>query len=214
MNALRRAWYAMWQQVARVLFIVVFGIRVFHRERLPAAGGVLVVSNHQSYLDPILAAVGMPRPFQPMARESLFRFAPFRWLIRSLYAFPVRRASADLGAIREALRRLKGGGVVLVFPEGTRTRDGSIGRLQAGPVTMAVRAGVPIVPAVIDGAFESWPRTSPLPRPHRIYVAFGSPVSAAEAAAGEAEALMAALRDRMVDLQAELRRLRQGEGGG
>jgi len=213
-NALRRAWYAMWQQVARVLFIVVFGIRVFHRERLPAAGGVLVVSNHQSYLDPILAAVGMPRPFQPMARESLFRFAPFRWLIRSLYAFPVRRASADLGAIREALRRLKGGGVVLVFPEGTRTRDGSIGRLQAGPVTMAVRAGVPIVPAVIDGAFESWPRTSPLPRPHRIYVAFGSPVSAAEAAAGEAEALMAALRDRMVDLQAELRRLRQGEGGG
>ena len=214
MNALRRAWYAMWQQVARVLFIVVFGIRVFHRERLPAGGGVLVVSNHQSYLDPILAAVGMPRPFQPMARESLFRFAPFRWLIRSLYAFPVRRASADLGAIREALRRLKGGGVVLVFPEGTRTRDGSIGRLQAGPVTMAVRAGVPIVPAVIDGAFESWPRTSPLPRPHRIYVAFGSPVSAAEAAAGEAEALMAALRDRMVDLQAELRRLRQGEGGG
>lgn len=214
MNALRRAWYALWQQVARVLFIVVFGIRVFHRERLPAGGGVLVVSNHQSYLDPILAAVGMPRPFQPMARESLFRFAPFGWLIRSLYAFPVRRASADLGAIREALRRLKAGGVVLVFPEGTRTRDGSIGRLQAGPMTMAVRAGVPIVPAVIDGAFESWPRTSPLPRPHRIYVAFGRPVSAAEAAAGEPEALMAALRERMVDLQAELRRLRQGEGGG
>ena len=129
MNALRRAWYALWRHVAQVQFVVVFGIRVFHRERLPACGGVLVISNHQSYLDPILAAVGMPRPFHPMARESLFRVAPFRWLIRSLYAFPVRRASADLGAIREALRRLKAGSVVLMFPEGTRTRDGSIGRL-------------------------------------------------------------------------------------
>lgn len=214
MNALRRAWYALWQQVAGILFIVVFGIRVFHRERLPAAGGVLVVSNHQSYLDPILAAAGMPRVFHPMARESLFRFAPFGWLIRSLYAFPVRRASADMGAIREALRRLKGDGVVLMFPEGTRTRDGAIGRLHAGPVTLAVRAGVPIVPAVVDGAFEAWPRTSLLPRPHRILVAFGPPVSAAEAAAGEPEAVMATLRERMVDLQAELRRLRQGEGGG
>ena len=208
MNALRRAWYALWRHVAQVLFVVVFGIRVFHRERLPACGGVLVISNHQSYLDPILAAVGMPRPFHPMARESLFRVAPFRWLIRSLYAFPVRRASADLGAIREALRRLKAGSVVLMFPEGTRTRDGSIGRLQAGPVTLAARAGVPIVPAVIDGAFEAWPRTSPLPRPHRIYVAFGRAVSAAEASQGDPEAVMEAVRRQMADLQAELRRLR------
>lgn len=214
MNALHRAWYALWQHASFVVFVIVFGLRVFHRERLPAAGGVLVVSNHQSYLDPIAVAAGMPRPFHPMARQSLFRFAPFGWLIRSLYAFPVRRASADMGAIREALRLLKGGGVVLMFPEGTRTRDGSIGRLHAGPVTIAARAGVPIVPAVVDGAFESWPRTSPLPRPHRVYVAFGPPVSAAEAAAGEPEAVMAALRERMVDLQAELNRLRQGEGGG
>ena len=206
MNALRRAWYAALQQVARVVFVAAFGIRVYHRGRLPRRGGVLVISNHQSYLDPILAAVGMPRPFHPMARESLFRFAPFRWLIRSLYAFPVRRGTADLGAVREALRRLKGGAVVLMFPEGTRTRDGSVGHLQGGPVTIAARAGVPILPLVIDGAFEAWPRTRRLPRPGPIRVACGVPVSAAEVAAGDPDEIMAAVRGRMVDLQAWLRR--------
>ena len=209
MNRLRSAWYAACQQVARVLFVALFGIRVYHAERLPREGGVLVVSNHQSYLDPILVAVGMPRPFQPMARESLFRVAPFRWLIRSLYAFPVRRGTADFGAVREALRRLRAGAVVLMFPEGTRTRDGSIEPLQGGPVTVALRGGVPIVPMVIDGAFEAWPRTQMLPWPHRVRVACGTPVWPDEAAAKEPDVVMAAIRDQMLELQAELRRLRR-----
>jgi len=204
---LRLYWYGVCQQVARVLFTLFFRIRVIHRERLPAQGGVLVVSNHQSYLDPVLVAVGMPRPFHPMARESLFRFLPFALFIRSLYAFPVRRASADLGAIREAMRRLKGGAVVLMFPEGTRTRNGSIAPLQAGPITIAGRAGVPVVPAVIDGAFEAWPRTCWLPRPHVVRVAFGEPLSPDELASGDPESLVKVLWQRMQGLQAELRRL-------
>ncbi len=209
MKGLQRAWYAACQAVARILCAVIFGLRVCHRDRLPKTGGVLVVSNHQSFLDPILAAVGMPRPFHPMARESLFRFKPFGWIIRSLYAFPVRRASADLGAVREALRRLKEGHVVLMFPEGTRTRDGSIGRLQGGPITIAARAGVPVVPMVIDGAFESWPRGRAVPAPHRVLVAIGTPLSPEEAAAGDPEVLMETLRDQMLELQVELRRLRR-----
>ena len=209
MNALQRAWYAVLQQVARILFVVVFGIRVFGRRRLPRDGGVLVVSNHQSYLDPVLAAVGMPRPYHPMARESLFRFPPFAWLIRSLYAFPVRRSAADMRAVREALRRLRAGAVVLMFPEATRTRDGSIGRLQAGPVVLAARAGVPILPMVIDGAFEAWPRTSPLPRPRRICVVCGRPVSADDVARGDPDAIMAGIRREMLRLQAGLRHMGQ-----
>jgi 1-acyl-sn-glycerol-3-phosphate acyltransferase len=204
-NAIRRAWYAVLQQVARVLFVVLFRIRVFGRGHLPGRGGVLVVANHQSYLDPVLAAVGMPRPYHPMARESLFRFAPFAWLIRSLYAFPVRRASADMRAVREAMRRLKQGAVVLMFPEGTRTRDGSIGPLQAGPVVLAQRAGVPLLPMVIDGAFEAWPRTQPLPGLHPIRVACGRPVLPEEAAAGDPETVMAGVRDEMLALQRRLR---------
>jgi 1-acyl-sn-glycerol-3-phosphate acyltransferase len=205
-SRLGRAFYGACQQAARVLFITFFGIRADHRERLPRRGGVLVISNHQSFLDPILAAVGMPRPFHPMARETLFRVAPFRWIIRSLYAFPVRPGSADLGAIREALRRLGSGAVVLMFPEGTRTRDGSIGRLQAGPVMLAARGGVPIVPMVIDGAFEAWPRTHLLPWPHRIRVALGEPILLPDDKGLDAEAVMEEIHRRMVELQAELRR--------
>lgn len=205
MNALRRLWYAILQQVARVLFVTLFRIRVFGREHLPRTGGVLVVSNHQSYLDPVLAAVGMPRPFNPMARASLFRFAPFAWLIRSLYAFPVQRTSADLRAIREALRRLKGGAVVLMFPEGTRTRDGGIGRLQSGPVMLAERARVPILPVVIDGAFEAWPRSRPVPWVHPIRVAYGRPVWPEEMAGKEPEVVVDRLRERMIEIQRALR---------
>jgi 1-acyl-sn-glycerol-3-phosphate acyltransferase len=205
-NRLGAAWYALCRQIARVLFVFLFGIRVYHRERLPPKGGVLVVSNHQSYLDPILAAVGMPRAFHPMARDTLFRVAPFRWLIRSLYAFPVRLGSGDLGAVREAMRRLRAGAVVLMFPEGTRTRTGAIAPLHGGPVTLAVRAGVPIVPLVIDGAFEAWPRTCLLPRPCRIRVAWGRPVMPQDAGAGP-DAVMAGIQAQMLGLQAELRRL-------
>jgi len=212
-NALRRLWYALLQQVARVLFVAVFGIRVFGREHLPRSGGVLVVSNHQSYLDPILAAVGMPRPFHPMARESLFRFAPFAWLIRSLYAFPVRRGSADLRAMREAIRRLRAGQVVLVFPEATRTRDGTIGRLHPGPVALARRAGAVMLPMVIDGAFEAWPRWRRLPRPYPIRVICGRPVPP-EAAEGDPREVMAALRRQMLDLQRRLREGRASRPGG
>jgi 1-acyl-sn-glycerol-3-phosphate acyltransferase len=204
----RELWYAACREAARILLITAFGIRVYHRGRLPRRGGVLVVSNHQSYLDPILVAVGMPRAFHPMARETLFASPLFAVLIRSLNAFPVRRASADLGAIREAMRRLKDGRVVLMFPEATRTRDGSIAPLQGGPATIAARAGAPIVPAVIDGAFEAWPRSHLLPRPRVIRVAFGQPVSAEEAAAGDPAEIMNRVRDRMLALQADLRRLR------
>ncbi|MDP6381455.1 MAG: lysophospholipid acyltransferase family protein, partial [Phycisphaerae bacterium] len=161
---MRYAWYRCIQVAAQVLFIGAFGYRAYHRHRLPNMGGVLVVSNHQSYLDPILSALGATRPFNPMARASLFRNWAFSWLIRSLFAFPIKRTTGDLGAIREALRRLRQGKIVLVFPEGTRTSDGSIGQIQEGVVAIASRAGVPIVPMVVDGAFEAWPRDRSLPR--------------------------------------------------
>jgi len=204
-NRPNRLWYAFCQQILRVLLIVFFGLRVYHRRRVPSTGGVLVVANHQSYLDPILTQVGVRRRFDPMARESLFRFAPFRWLIRSLGAFPVRRASADLGAIREAMRRLKAGRCVQMFPEGTRTRDGTIGHLAAGPATIAARSRVPILPVVVDGAFEAWPRTRRFPRRHPVRVAYGEPIPAAEVASRPPEKTMAEVRRRMIELQAELR---------
>lgn len=201
----QRIWYAVLQIIVQGVFVTVLRGRAYHRRRVPGRGGLLVVSNHQSYLDPILAALPIYRPFNPMARASLFRRPAFAWLIRSLYAFPVKRESADLGAIREAIGRLRSGEIVLVFPEGTRTRDGSIGALRAGMIVMAQRAGVPILPMVIDGAFECWPRGRRLPTPHPIRVIYGRAIAPDEVRDSQPEELAVRLREEMACLQAELR---------
>jgi 1-acyl-sn-glycerol-3-phosphate acyltransferase len=167
---------------------------------------LLVVSNHQSYLDPILAAIPIYRPFNPMARATLFKLTPFRWLIRSLYAFPVKLGRADIGAMKEALRRLRAGRIVLVFPEGTRTRDGSIGKLQAGIIVMAQRAGVPVLPMVIEGAYECWPRGRALPTLGPVRVIYGEVVVAEQVQAAPVEETIEEVRRRMMELQTEVRR--------
>ncbi|HOI56855.1 MAG TPA: lysophospholipid acyltransferase family protein [Phycisphaerae bacterium] len=205
---LQRMWYRLLRFMSQMLYVGLMQGRAYHRDRVPTEGGLLVVANHQSYLDPILVALPISRPFSPMARESLFRQRLFSWLIRSLNAFPVKRGSADLAAIKEAIRRLRRGDIVLVFPEGTRTRDGSIGRLQSGLVLIAQRAKAPILPAVIDGAYECWPRQRVLPTWHALKVGYGEAIPADVVGRSEPDELVAELHRRMVELQAELR----GEG--
>lgn len=162
--------------LSRLTLFLGFGYRYFGTPRVPRTGGVLLASNHQSNLDPVLVAVALDRPIHFLARDTLFSIPGFGALIRALNAFPVRRATADLEAMREALRRLKAGAPVLMFPEGTRTSNGEIGPVHAGVVLLAARAGVPIVPVVVDGSFEAWPRKQTFPRPHRLRVLFGDPI--------------------------------------
>lgn len=207
---LTAAWYRLLQFMSQMLFITFVQGRAYHRERIPAKGGVLVIANHQSYLDPILAALPIGRPFNPMARDTLFRNPLFSALIRSLYAFPVRRGKADMNAVKEAIRRLRQGRIVLMFPEGTRTRDGSILPLQPGVVLIAQRAGVPILPAVIDGAFEAWPRRRLLPSPHPIRVIYGRPVVVNSGQDVTAEEVTQKLHEQMIQLQKEVRQYRRG----
>jgi 1-acyl-sn-glycerol-3-phosphate acyltransferase len=185
-----------------------FRVRVFGRENVPRRGGALIASSHQSYLDPALVAVGLKRPVSFMARSDLFGAPLFGALIRSLGAFPVERGGADVGAFREAVRRLQHGSLLLVFPEGTRTPDGSIRPLKEGLPALAVRAGVPIVPAVIDGAFELWPRSRALFTLGRVWVAFGRPLAAPTTTGTDRGFLIQQIRSRMGDLQRFLRQVR------
>ena len=127
-----RRGYAICRLLAQVLFIGLFRGRVFGTQRVPRAGGVLLVSNHQSFLDPVLATLALPRECNYMARHTLFNIAWLRPIMEYLNAFPVKRGTADMGAIKETLRRLKAGKVVLTFPEATRTVDGSVGPMRAG----------------------------------------------------------------------------------
>ncbi len=198
-----RIGYAIARLLLRILFIAVLRGRVFGRQHLPRTGGVLLVSNHQSFLDPMLAAFALPRACSFMARDTLFRHALFGPLIAYLGAFPVKRGTADLGAIKEALRRLKSGRVVLTFPEGTRSPDGRIGEMRPGVVLLARKARVPIVPMVILGAFEAWPRTAKLPHARPILVAYDAPLRPHEHPEWSDDECVAAVRNRVLALQAQ-----------
>ncbi len=172
-----RPFYAFLRIVSRTIFRTYFRGRWAGVEGVPRTGGVLLAANHQSFLDPVLVGLPLPRECHYMARDSLFKNRWFRRLIVHLNAFPVRRGAADLGAVKEILRRLRNGAAVVVFPEATRTRDGSIGEINANSISIAKKAGVVIVPVIIDGAFDSYPRTAKFPRPARIRVTFAEPLS-------------------------------------
>jgi len=153
-----RAWQAFLKFTCRLAAVLVFNIRCHGREKVPRTGGGLMLSNHQSNLDPVLIGLASDRRLNYVARKTLFRFAPFRWLINSLDAIAIDREGLGLEGLKEMLKRLQRGEIVLLFPEGTRTPDGEVHPIKPGFCAVARRAGVPIIPVAMDGAFDSWPR--------------------------------------------------------
>jgi 1-acyl-sn-glycerol-3-phosphate acyltransferase len=203
---LSRAWYELLKRVLQLLAVLVYRVRYSGRQNIPSEGGVLVVSNHQSHLDPPLVGIGVPRRMNYVARETLFRFAPLRWLISSVDSIPIDREGIGLGGIKESLRRLKRGEMVLIFPEGTRTRDGQIGPFRPGFTALAARSGAAILPVAVEGAFQAWPRWRPWPGPSRICVHFGVPIAPAEIAGRDERELLAEVERRVRECHAEVRR--------
>jgi 1-acyl-sn-glycerol-3-phosphate acyltransferase len=211
----KRLWYDFLRVVCRLLGVAFFRIRVFNRQHIPTAGGALVISNHQSHLDPILVGLAFDRRLNYVARDTLFGFAPFRWLIYSLDAIPIDREGIGLGGLKESLRRLRGGEMLLIFPEGTRTRDGNVGELKPGFLTLARRSKVPLLPIVVDGAFDSWPKWNMVPGLAVIHVRFAEPLSPEEMSQLDDDQLLAEVDRRIRECHAvtrkgRLRSLRAG----
>ena len=173
-----RMWYALCWYPCWAVAKLLFRFRWSGAENVPSDGPVLIASNHQSHLDPVLVGIACPRQLRFLARHTLF-FWPLAWLIRSLGAVPIDRASGR-GGIKATLKLLKEGAPVLVFPEGTRTPDGALQPLHAGFCALARRSGATIVPAALDGAYAAMPRGSRLPRPRPITLRFGRPIAANE----------------------------------
>ncbi len=184
--------------------ILLLKVRVHRVRNVPREGAVLLVCNHQSHMDPVLAGMALPRESCFMARDSLWANKWFGKLITSLNAFPVKRNTADLGAIKESLRRLKQGMSLIVFPEGTRTPDGRIHPMFPGLASIARKAGVPIVPVLIDGMYQAWPKGSLFPRSGNVIVRYGEIIRPAEYADLSADALVKLLRKRLVEMQHRL----------
>lgn len=179
------------------------GVRYYNAPRPDLLeGGLVIAPNHQSYLDPVLVGMGVPRPICYLARRSLFAVAGLGWLIRALKARPVRRGAVDAQALKAVIRLLRGGETVLIFPEGTRTRDGSLGPFKPGVAAIAIRCGVPLLPVCVEGTYRCWPRRRALPVPARAAVAYGEPISPR----GGAEQLTAAVRAQIEAMRPFLRR--------
>jgi 1-acyl-sn-glycerol-3-phosphate acyltransferase len=206
-TASRRLLWIVGRGLLRITFLLAFRVRVFGQRNVPSRGGVLIVSNHQSYLDPILLAIGLDRSVNFMARRSLFRNFAFGRLIAALNAFPVTLGGLDIAAMREAVRRLKDGECLLVFPEGTRTSDGRIAPLRPGILAIAERANIPIVPAAVEGAFEAWSRGS-MPRVGKISVRYARAIGPEEQSRLSRAELVERLQSELSRLQVELRKRR------
>jgi 1-acyl-sn-glycerol-3-phosphate acyltransferase len=188
------------------------GYRVRGLERLPP-GGALFLINHQSFLDPLFAAAGLHRPVSYLARDNLFRVPVIGSILRATYVMPIRREAAGTESMRLSIERCRQGYYVGLFPEGTRTRDGSIGAFKPGFLAIARRAGVPVIPIGISGAFESYPRNVLFPRPGRIRVVYGEPISVETIDSFSRERqddLVALIRDRIVACHAEAEAWRLG----
>lgn len=166
--------------IFRCAFRSLFGLRVRGGERLLREGPVLVVSNHQSFLDPPLIGTLYEDEMHFLARKTLFK-GGFKWLYRQWNSIPVDQEKPDMSSLKTIIRLLKEGHRVLVFPEGARTMDGSLGEAQPGVGLIAVKAGVPIQPIRIRGARKALPRGSGRIRLERIEVHIGEPIRLSDA---------------------------------
>jgi 1-acyl-sn-glycerol-3-phosphate acyltransferase len=167
--------YATSRVILRSLLRMFFRFQVHRVDRVPLQGPVLLASNHQSYLDPPIIGVPLMRPMAYLAKKELFDNPIFAGYIRRLNAFPVDQNKGDIGAMRQSLDILKAGWALAVFPEGSRTFDGELQPAQKGMGLMIKRAKATVVPAVLDGSFDAWPRSSTFPRPRPVSVLYGEP---------------------------------------
>jgi 1-acyl-sn-glycerol-3-phosphate acyltransferase len=124
-------------------------------------------------------------------------------LIRSVGGFPIQREGIGASGMKETMRRLRAGGIVTLFPEGTRSQDGSLGPIKPGIASLAARAGVPVVPAGLAGTFELWPRARLIPVPHPIRIHYGQPIFPAELAGLDTEAVTRLIHRRMIEIHEE-----------
>jgi len=139
-------------------------------------GGAILAVNHTSLLDPILASSSYPGPVYFLARKTLFRNKLFGAYIKALHAVPFNRDAADIKTLREIIKILKEGKIVIIFPEGTRSITGELQKPRLGIGLIALRASVPVIPMYIDGAYKALPKGKKFLKISKIKVSIGKPI--------------------------------------
>ena len=156
-------------------FSLFFGAEIKGRENIPQDGAVILAANHLSNWDPPLLACFLARKVSYMAKQELFEIPVFGTAIRYCHAFPVKRGEADRTAIKTAVAVLKDGKCLGLFPEGTRSRTGEMGKAEAGVGLIAAMTGAPLVPAAISGTEQIFGKGGGKFLP-KVTVVFGEPM--------------------------------------
>ncbi|MDF1801156.1 MAG: lysophospholipid acyltransferase family protein [Planctomycetota bacterium] len=164
------------RSVAWMCSKTIFRTRVEGRENVPAEGPVVLCANHQSFLDIPLLAASLSRHVSFVARDTLAKSGTLARIMERCGAVLVKRGESDHGALKEMIGHLAEGDCMCLFPEGTRTKDGSLGAFQRGALLAARRGRATVVPVGISGSFGAWPPGQKYPRPHRITIRFGEAV--------------------------------------
>lgn len=152
-----------------MFFRIVFRLRITGSDNVPETGGLILASNHASFFDPPLVGCSTTRIAFFFAKKELFRYPLFRNIITRLNSIPVDRGGLSAQSLRTVLNLLKEGHAVTVFPEGTRTKTGRLGKARLGVGLMAITAGVPVVPVYVSGTYHAL-------RKFRMSVHFGKPI--------------------------------------
>lgn len=164
--------------LVRIAMHIWYNLHIEGKENIPKGQSFVYASNHRSYADPVLVTLAGRGRFSFMAKTELFEKKLFGWLIRSLGAFPVERGKGDMEAIDRAIENVQTGTNLLIFPEGTRSKDGRVGRGKTGVALIAAKAGVDVIPVGITF-------TGKLHFRSKIIVRVGKPIPAGTLALAE-----------------------------
>ncbi len=190
-----------------LFFRLLYGVQYAGQKNVPAEGPLIYVANHQSHYDPpLVGSMVWDRPCAFLARDTLFKFKPFGWMIRFLNAIPLEREKGGGKALRAAVAELNAGRCVLMFPEGTRSRDGALGRFKPGFTLLAKKTGAAVVPVAIEGMHDIWPPSRDYPRmTGRIALKAASAIPAEELLANGQEAAVDRVKRTIETMRMELR---------
>ena len=176
-----KPWYWFGYNLSKVIAKTFFSLRVVHRERIIETGGAILAMNHQSFVDPPIAGICCKRDIFFLARKSLFKWPVLGPIFPKINVIPVDRGGADMAALKTVIKMIRAGHCTVLFPEGTRTRDGNLQPARAGIGLVIAKTLAPVVPMRIFGAFEAFPRDRKLPRRRPITVVVGEPIYFTEA---------------------------------
>ena len=169
--------YSILRLLSAIILKVLFRFKAKGLEHIPKRGGFILASNHASYLDPIAVGVACQRKLNYMAKEELFRNPLFYRFLSRINVFPVKRDSADLSALKEAMRRVRNGGALVLFPEGSRRFGGISHEPYSGIGFLAAKLNVPVIPAFVKGTEKALPAGAKFIRLTNISVCFGKQIS-------------------------------------